>query len=84
MHVKMMTLQPGSIKLSRASIYHKYVYDRITVLRNLEVKIAHEDDDDATTGTLSYQEIVFMTGSRNWGILKSNLCIKKMTLQQRG
>ena len=53
------------IKLSQASIYQKYVYDRITVLRNLEVKIAHEDDDDATTGTLSYQSYVFMKRSRN-------------------
>ena len=65
MHVKMMTVQPGSIKLSRASIYQEYVYDRITVLRNLEVKIGHEDDDDATTGALSYQEYDFMKGSRN-------------------
>ena len=48
MHVKMMTEQPGSIKLSRASIYQNYVYYRITVLRNIKVKIAHEDDDDAT------------------------------------
>ena len=48
MHVKMMTVQPGSIKLSRASIYQNYVYYRITVLRNIKVKIAHEDDDDAT------------------------------------